>query len=307
MNYRRIYMCIVSSAHKEMELGLRPKNHNQKKKFPNQYFEFHHILPKSIFPNWKNRKSNLVALTAREHFFCHQLLTKIYPNSFEMKSAIWRMACRVKGLKIPSKQYEKIRKDFSKGLSEKKKGIQTKASLGKHFYTNGSTNVLAFECPSGFVKGRYLGGKRKLITNELGKLEFTYRKYPNLSRKEIIKKVVKYRKSSGKGWKLSEESRKRISEGHKGSKNGNFGKVGNQKGKKWFNNGFKNILAFEKPDGFVEGKIVKNPNIHYSNDLWICLETKEKHTLKEWRSLGFPTSNMSTQGTSKGFHFKKFV
>lgn len=49
MNYRHIYMCIVSNAQKQTELGLRPKTKSQRKKFPNQYFEFHHILPKVYF------------------------------------------------------------------------------------------------------------------------------------------------------------------------------------------------------------------------------------------------------------------
>ena len=79
MNYRETYMRIISHAKLETELGLRPKTKQHSYKFPNQYFEFHHILPRCKFPNWSKRKSNIVALTAREHFFCHQLLTKIYP------------------------------------------------------------------------------------------------------------------------------------------------------------------------------------------------------------------------------------
>lgn len=79
MNYKHVYMRIISHAKSEVEASLRPKTKSQKYKFPNQYFEFHHILPKSLFPNWVQKGSNIVPLTAREHFFCHQLLTKIYP------------------------------------------------------------------------------------------------------------------------------------------------------------------------------------------------------------------------------------
>ena len=69
MNYRKAYMSIISKAIKE-----------NRSKDNNVYYELHHILPKSLFPLWKTKKSNLVLLTAREHFICHKLLTKIYPS-----------------------------------------------------------------------------------------------------------------------------------------------------------------------------------------------------------------------------------
>jgi len=108
MNYRHVYMRIISHAKQEMELGLRPKNQNQKKNFPNQYFEFHHILPRSLYPNWIKRKSNIVSLTQREHFFCHQLLTKIYPSN-SMNAALWLMYTTRKGIRKNSKEYAKYK------------------------------------------------------------------------------------------------------------------------------------------------------------------------------------------------------
>lgn len=108
MNYRLVYMRIVSHAKQEMNLGLRPRNPWEKKEFPNQYFEFHHILPKSLYPKWIKRKSNMVALTAREHFFCHQLLTKIYPCK-QMYFAAWRMHCAHQNY-ATIKQYEEAKK-----------------------------------------------------------------------------------------------------------------------------------------------------------------------------------------------------
>jgi len=39
------------------------------------YTERHHIIPKSL--NGSDDRDNLVRLTAREHFICHQLLTKM--------------------------------------------------------------------------------------------------------------------------------------------------------------------------------------------------------------------------------------
>lgn len=108
MNYRHVYMQIISAAKNQVKLGLRPKTkYYQLKDFPNQTFEFHHILPRSLFPNWSARESNIVPLTAREHFFCHQLLYKIY-NCSEMQIAIFMMSHRM-GKKISSKLYEECK------------------------------------------------------------------------------------------------------------------------------------------------------------------------------------------------------
>ena len=126
MNYRKIYMQIILHAKSEMELGLRPKNQYQKKKFPNQYFEFHHILPKSLFPNWEKRKSNIVALTGREHFFIHQLLLKIYDYP-EMIYAAWRLAGDGKR-KVTSKEYEFLKIKMKEEASKREH-----AKFLKHF------------------------------------------------------------------------------------------------------------------------------------------------------------------------------
>ena len=55
------------------------------------YFEKHHIIPKSL--GGSNSTENLVRLTAREHFICHWLLTRMISglNLIKMKRAMWRM------------------------------------------------------------------------------------------------------------------------------------------------------------------------------------------------------------------------
>jgi hypothetical protein len=48
------------------------------------YYERHHILPKSIYPQFKHDNNNLVLLTAKEHFICHMLLTKFMINKNDL-------------------------------------------------------------------------------------------------------------------------------------------------------------------------------------------------------------------------------
>ncbi len=113
MNYRHIYMLIIEHARRESELGLRPKSIYSKKDFSNKYFEMHHILPRSLYPLWVKNDRNIVALTPREHYFCHQLLTKIF-DSQEMICALWFMSHNKNdNYNITSRQYEAAKIRFS--------------------------------------------------------------------------------------------------------------------------------------------------------------------------------------------------
>ena len=49
-----------------------------------EYFESHHILPKSL--GGTNCKNNLVLLTAREHYICHWLLLKMVDDDISKRS-----------------------------------------------------------------------------------------------------------------------------------------------------------------------------------------------------------------------------
>lgn len=66
MNYKKIYNAIINRA--------KTREHIE-----GVYYENHHIIPKCI--GGKNTSANKVPLTAREHFLCHWLLTKIYDDS----------------------------------------------------------------------------------------------------------------------------------------------------------------------------------------------------------------------------------
>ncbi len=101
------------------------------------YTERHHIIPKSL--GGSNNKDNLVALTAREHFICHLLLTKMSSgkNKQKMCFAFW-LLCNNSNKhqhrhRANSFTYSKIREDYSKSMSSRLKGIPKKYAsfLGK--------------------------------------------------------------------------------------------------------------------------------------------------------------------------------
>ena len=78
MNYKLIYDAIIKNA--------KSFNRKRSKIF---YFENHHIIPTCI--GGDDIEPNKVLLTAKEHFICHHLLTKIYPDNNSLHTAFWLM------------------------------------------------------------------------------------------------------------------------------------------------------------------------------------------------------------------------
>jgi hypothetical protein len=83
-----------------------------------EYKERHHIIPRSL--GGVNLKENLVELTAREHFICHWLLTKmvVSPHKEKMIYAAWTMANlenqNQQRHKITGRIYELLRQQYSR-------------------------------------------------------------------------------------------------------------------------------------------------------------------------------------------------
>lgn len=96
---------------------------NARNRKTDEYTETHHILPRSLGGN--NDPTNLVDLTAREHFMCHWLLTKMHTgiNRKKMLNAIYIMKGensyqkRYK-TKITARVYEKLRKEYAAYISK---------------------------------------------------------------------------------------------------------------------------------------------------------------------------------------------
>ena len=83
------------------------------------YTEKHHIIPRSL--GGSNNADNLVRLTAREHFVCHWLLTKMHLGEArgKMINALYLMQGKNKyqDRYINSKVYEKLRQEYSQYIS----------------------------------------------------------------------------------------------------------------------------------------------------------------------------------------------
>jgi hypothetical protein len=96
----------------------------------NEYTEKHHIIPKSLGGN--NHPTNLVRLTMREHFVCHQLLIRMLDGEsrYKMLHAAWRLAHQ-KGQKITSRQYEILKKLRSNAMTGRKNPAVSVALTGR--------------------------------------------------------------------------------------------------------------------------------------------------------------------------------
>lgn len=108
MNYTSIYYSIIN---------------NRKNNQYNGYTERHHILPRSL--GGTDDKDNLVNLSAREHFICHLLLTKIYQkgtNEYYKMIHAYIMMCNVKSknhmrnYNVNSRLYDNLKTDYSESM-----------------------------------------------------------------------------------------------------------------------------------------------------------------------------------------------
>lgn len=161
--YSKIYYQIIDRALSE----------NRKKTKPNLtlhvYYELHHILPRSVYPefvNFKKYKWNGVLLTAREHFVAHKLLVRICSTDVakaKMLHAVMYLITSNKDNRIivTSREYEWYREQAASAhsllISGKYAGKKA-SSYGKKWYSNLTTGqnmqYLPSEVPPGWELGR---------------------------------------------------------------------------------------------------------------------------------------------------------
>lgn len=182
MNYSKIYNLLIERA-KDRNLD--------------SYKEMHHIIPRCI--GGSDDSSNLVELTAREHFIAHLLLCKIYPEHKGISLALWMMVnVKDKNQKryVPSSRlYEIIRSEYSdsiKGENNPRFGVKISSE------TKEKMSIKAKE--------------------RIGNKNAFYGKSHSNETKEKIKKSVT-------GLKHTEETKQKMSENRKGKKSGRKGKT----------------------------------------------------------------------------------
>jgi len=203
------------------------------------YQEKHHIIPKSL--NGSNKKENIVALTAKEHFICHRLLVKMTEgqDKVKMSYAIRTMMIRENSHqtrhKISSKVYQSIIKE-------------TKESIGKS--QTGLNNP-------------YYGKTHSNETRALMKKTRKLQTPPMLGKQHSEKTKAKLRDSNSKQFEDPKQIDIRIQKSKKQFEDpANRHKAGNGKrGKSWFYDPLTNqsILCFlhERPDNYIKGRKIK--------------------------------------------------
>lgn len=172
-----------------------------KHRITEDYTEKHHILPKSL--GGSDSVTNLVYLTAREHFICHWLLTKIYPegeehwkmiNAFRMMRAENPKQKRYT-TKITARVYSNLKEEYSALQSKRYKGT------GNGFY------------------GKKHSEEVKNRISEANKGDKNGSKRPETKKKIAESKIGKKRDSFDDTWRLN------LSKAASGENNGMYGKT----------------------------------------------------------------------------------
>lgn len=215
------------------------------------YKERHHILPRSL--GGGDDETNLVNLTAREHFICHILLVKMTTGNhrYKMMCAIMRMS---KKDTLKSRTYQWVKEEFAKEISRLHSGKKLpethKANIGKS------------------IKGRKQNPEwiRKRTTDV-----WTGRKH----KAESLEKMSQSHKGiSRSGWNHTEETKIKLKNWHAENKPSlglkrsdetkailreqNLGANNPNYGKKWWNNGSCSKLSAKQPGPeWVIGRLKK--------------------------------------------------
>lgn len=133
--------------------------------------ERHHIIPKSL--GGSNEKSNIVKLTLREHFVCHQLLTRMTEGVARGKMAF---ALRSMLNLTNKKQNRNFRVTSRVFASSKTKQPKTKSSYQSGIHHPFSTKIILNEIEYGSIleASKALKISRHLVKKQCKIIDYRY-------------------------------------------------------------------------------------------------------------------------------------
>lgn len=106
MDYAAIYARLVERA---------------KHRVLDEYTESHHIVPRCM--GGGDDSSNLVRLTAEEHWVAHKLLVKMHPSERGLVFGLVAMTMSNRGMRPCNKAFGWVRRLIAQTLSESRKGV----------------------------------------------------------------------------------------------------------------------------------------------------------------------------------------
>jgi len=167
----------------------------------NTYTEKHHIIPRSL--DGSNDADNLVKLTAKQHFICHKLLTKMFKIGTNEYYKMLNAFCMMSWCTTVSNQtrytsiiYNKYRKEYSEYMSARQ--------LGEGNNQYGTTWVYCEELkqnkkiykgepvPSGWEKGRIIKWDEYFLQKERKRLLSLQHTFISSKSLDTLKQSVEY-------------------------------------------------------------------------------------------------------------------
>lgn len=184
------------------------------------YTETHHILPRSL--GGSDDCDNLTKLTAREHFICHWLLTKMYSTGEEH----WKMLNAFRMLraenpnqkryatKITARVYETLKKEYSVLQSERFSG-ENNPMYGDKFFRSEEGKQRQRDAVSGINNGaKQTNARKKISESKEGK-----KREPFSDEWRAKLSAAKQGENNNRyGVEVSEETRRKIGDKLRGRK-----------------------------------------------------------------------------------------
>lgn len=199
MDYKRIYNEIIENRRNNPIVG---------------YGEKHHIIPKSL--KGSDDYDNIVKLSAREHFICHLLLTKIHKNTQQyfavVRAFVMMLWCKSDNQDryVSSREYEHLKKEFSK-IQSQLTGNKNSQYGSRWIHNPSTTHSTKIPkgglIPEGYILGRTINGIIKRKPKSSKQLQ---EKYARLEELRLMRINAKVEKDITRNAKIAEEIRMKV-------------------------------------------------------------------------------------------------